>query len=131
MSENTTTLNTQSGIKPMKLTKEEAMLKSYNETFYSTLKGLSFVKDPLPINEKLMYHFEQNSGASVSSTIGQLESALQELLLKNKEVKCKIKELNGEISKLKNDINSVEDEYKDIMPQINILANANKSFFVL
>jgi len=129
MSENTTTLNTQSSIKPMKLTKEEAMLKSYNETFYSTLKGLSFVKDPLPINEKLMYHFEQNSGASVSSTIGQLESALQELLLKNKEVKCKIKELNGEISKLKNDINSVEDEYKDIMPQINILANANKSFF--
>ena len=129
MSENTTTLNTQSSIKPMKLTKEEAMLKSYNETFYSTLKGLSFVKDPLPLNEKLMYHFEQNSGASVSSTIGQLESALQELLLKNKEVKCKIKELNGEISKLKNDINSVEDEYKDIMPQINILANANKSFF--
>ena len=44
--------------KPGKLTKEETMLRSYNETFYSSLKNLSFIKDPLPIEEKLMYHFE-------------------------------------------------------------------------
>ena len=78
--------------KPAKLTKEESMLRSYNETFYSSLKGLSFIKDPLPIEEKLMYHFEQNDSASVSSTIGQLESTLQELLVKNKEIKSNMAE---------------------------------------
>ena len=37
--------------KPGKLTKEETMLRSYNETFYFSLKNLSFIKDPLPIEE--------------------------------------------------------------------------------
>ena len=87
-----------------KLTKEETMLRSYNETFYSSLKSLSFIKDPLPLEEKLMYHFEQNDSDSVSSTIGQLESTLQELLVKNKEIKEKIIELNGEIKVLRGEI---------------------------
>ena len=89
---NTSELSTsiKTSTKPGKLTKEETMLRSYNETFYSSLKNLSFIKDPLPIEEKLMYHFEQNDSASVSSTIGQLESTLEELLIKNKEIKEKI-----------------------------------------
>ena len=82
--------NIKSISKSGKLTKEETMLRSYNETFYSSLKNLSFIKDPLPLEEKLMYHFEQNDSASVSSTIGQLESTLEELLVKNKEIKEKI-----------------------------------------
>ena len=43
-----------SSMKPAKLTKEETMLRSYNETFYSSLKNLSFIKDPLPVEEKLI-----------------------------------------------------------------------------
>ena len=114
--------------KPGKLTKEETMLRSYNETFYSSLKNLSFIKDPLPIEEKLMYHFEQNDSASVSSTIGQLESTLEELLIKNKEIKEKIVELNGEIQTLKTDINKITENYGIYSPQIKILSNAVKDF---
>ena len=114
--------------KPGKLTKEETMLRSYNETFYSSLKNLSFIKDPLPIEEKLMYHFEQNDSASVSSTIGQLESTLEELLIKNKEIKEKIVELNGEIQTLKKDINKINENYGIYSPQIKILSNAVKDF---
>ena len=114
--------------KPAKLTKEESMLRSYNETFYSSLKGLSFIKDPLPIEEKLMYHFEQNDSASVSSTIGQLESTLQELLVKNKEIKSNMAELRNEIQQLKIDINKVTENYKIYRPQIKILSDATKSF---
>ena len=114
--------------KPGKLTKEETMLRSYNETFYSSLKNLSFIKDPLPIEEKLMYHFEQNDSASVSSTIGQLESTLEELLIKNKEIKKKIVELNGEIQTLKTDINKINENYGIYSPQIKILSNAVKDF---
>ena len=114
--------------KPGKLTKEETMLRSYNETFYSSLKNLSFIKDPLPIEEKLMYHFEQNDSASVSSTIGQLESTLEELLIKNKEIKEKIVELNGEIQTLKADINKINDNFAPYAPQIKILSNAIKEF---
>jgi len=114
--------------KPGKLTKEEIMLRSYNETFYSSLKNLSFIKDPLPIEEKLMYHFEQNDSASVSSTIGQLESTLEELLIKNKEIKEKIVELNGEIQTLKTDINKINENYGIYSPQIKILSNAVKDF---
>jgi chromosome segregation ATPase len=114
--------------KPGKLTKEETMLRSYNETFYSSLKNLSFIKDPLPIEEKLMYHFEQNDSASVSSTIGQLESTLEELLIKNKEIKEKIVELNGEIQTLKTDINKINENYGIYSPQIKILSNAVKDF---
>ena len=126
----TTELSTtmKSTAKPAKLTKEETMLRSYNETFYSSLKNLSFIKDPLPIEEKLMYHFEQNDSASVSSTIGQLESTLQELLVKNKEIKEKIFELSGEIKVLRNEINKIGDHYGVFSPQIKILQEATKNF---
>ena len=127
---NTSELSTsiKTSTKPGKLTKEETMLRSYNETFYSSLKNLSFIKDPLPIEEKLMYHFEQNDSASVSSTIGQLESTLEELLIKNKEIKEKIVELNGEIQALKADINKINDNFAPYAPQIKILSNAIKEF---
>ena len=125
-SELTTTTNIVS--KPTKLTKEESMLRSYNETFYSSLKGLSFIKDPLPIEEKLMYHFEQNDSASVSSTIGQLDSTLQELLLKNKEIKSNMNELHNEIKQLRVDIDKVNDHYNIYRPQIKILSDAIKDF---
>ena len=111
-----------------KLTKEETMLRSYNETFYSSLKNLTFIKDPLPIEEKLMYHFEQNDSASVSSTIGQLESTLQELLVKNKEIKEKIIELTGEIKVLKNEINKIGENYNLFSPQIKILSKEINNF---
>ena len=117
-----------SSMKPAKVTKEETMLRSYNETFYSSLKNLSFIKDPLPVEEKLMYHFEQNDSASVSSTIGQLESTLQELLLKNKEIKEKISELSGEIQVLKGEINKIGDHYGVYSPEIKILSDAIKNF---
>ena len=61
----TTNTNTNLISKQSKLTKEESMLRSYNQTFYSSLRDLSFIKDPLPIREKLMYHFEQNDSASI------------------------------------------------------------------
>ena len=127
---NTSELSTsiKTSTKPGKLTKEETMLRSYNETFYSSLKNLSFIKDPLPIEEKLMYHFEQNDSASVSSTIGQLESTLEELLIKNKEIKEKIVELNGEIQTLKADINKINNNFAPYAPQIKILSNAIKEF---
>ena len=127
---NTSELSTsiKTSTKPGKLTKEETMLRSYNETFYSSLKNLSFIKDPLPIEEKLMYHFEQNDSASVSSTIGQLESTLEDLLIKNKEIKEKIVELNGEIQTLKADINKINDNFAPYAPQIKILSNAIKEF---
>ena len=120
--------NIKTSTKPAKLTKEETMLRSYNETFYSSLKNLSFIKDPLPIEEKLMYHFEQNDSASVSSTIGQLESTLQELLIKNKEIKEKIIELNGEIKVLKREIDKIGEHYGIFSPEIKILSKAVKDF---
>ena len=124
----TTNMNSNIISKPAKFSKEESMLRSYNETFYSSLKGLSFIKDPLPIEEKLMYHFEQNDSASVSSTIGQLESTLQELLIKNKEIKANMAELGNEINQLRIDINKVTEDYKVYRPQIKILSDAVKNF---
>ena len=123
-----TNLNTNTSSKPQKYTKEESMLKSYNETFYSSLKGLSFIRDPLPLEEKLMYHFEQNDSASVSSTIGQLESTLQELLIKDKEIKSYMTELGSEIKQLQIDINKVNEYYEVYRPQIKILSEAIKNF---
>ena len=127
-SELTTNQTTNNISKPHKLTKEESMLRSYNETFYSSLKGLSFIKDPLPLEEKLMYHFEQNDSASVSSTIGQLESTLQELLIKNKEIKSNMAELRNEIKQLEADINKVNEHYNVYRPQIKILSDAINKF---
>ena len=124
----TTNMNSNIISKPAKFSKEESMLRSYNETFYSSLKGLAFIKDPLPLEEKLMYHFEQNDSASVSSTIGQLESTLQELLIKNKEIKLNMAELRNEIKQLKIDINKMNEHYDIYRPQIKILSDAIKNF---
>ena len=124
----TTNTNTNVISKPTKLSKEESMLQSYNETFYTSLRGLSFIKDPLPIREKLMYHFEQNDSASVSSTIGQLDSTLQELLLKDKEIKSNMNDLANEIKQLRVDIDKVNDNYKIYRPQIKILSDTINDF---
>ena len=80
--------------------KEEKMLKSYNEEFYTSLKSLKFLKEPLPQNEKLFYHFEQNENASVSTTTGQLLSTYDELVITNNAIKQNIAQLKKEIEEL-------------------------------
>lgn len=51
---------------------EEQMLKSYNEEFYNSLSNLKIMSMPLFSDNRLLYHFEQNDNASVSTTTGQL-----------------------------------------------------------
>ena len=113
-----------------KPSKEESMLKSYNETFYTSLKSLKFLSNPLPRELKLLYHFEQNESAAVSSTIGQLESALDDLLFKNEQIKKTMKDLKEEINDLKNKV--IEEcnggNIHDLKPQIKLLQDALNNF---
>ncbi len=116
--------------KKNKFSKEESMLKSYNETFYTSLKSLQFLSNPLPRELKLLYHFEQNESAAVSSTIGQLESALDDLLFKNEQIKKTMKDLKEEINDLKNKV--IEEcnggNIQDLKPQIKLLQDALNNF---
>ena len=116
--------------KKNKFSKEESMLKSYNETFYTSLKSLKFLSNPLPRELKLLYHFEQNESAAVSSTIGQLESALDDLLFKNEQIKKTMKDLKEEINDLKNKVieESNGGNITDLKPQIKLLQDALTSF---
>ena len=106
------------------------MLKSYNETFYTSLKSLQFLSNPLPRELKLLYHFEQNESAAVSSTIGQLESALDDLLFKNEQIKKTMKDLKEEINDLKNKVieESNGGNITDLKPQIKLLQDALTNF---
>ena len=116
--------------KKNKFSKEESMFKSYNETFYTSLKSLKFLSNPLPRELKLLYHFEQNESAAVSSTIGQLESALDDLLFKNEQIKKTMKDLKEEINDLKNKV--IEEcnggNIHDLKPQIKLLQDALNNF---
>ena len=116
--------------KKNKFSKEESMLKSYNETFYTSLKSLKFLSNPLPRELKLLYHFEQNESAAVSSTIGQLESALDDLLFKNEQIKKTMKDLKEEINDLKNKVieESNGGNITDLKPQIKLLQDALTNF---
>jgi predicted RNase H-like nuclease (RuvC/YqgF family) len=116
--------------KKNKFSKEESMLKSYNETFYTSLKSLQFLSNPLPRELKLLYHFEQNESAAVSSTIGQLESALDDLLFKNEQIKKTMKDLKEEINDLKNKVieESNGANIHDLKPQIKLLQDALNNF---
>ena len=116
--------------KKNKFSKEESMLKSYNETFYTSLKSLQFLSNPLPRELKLLYHFEQNESAAVSSTIGQLESALDDLLFKNEQIKKTMKDLKEEINDLKNKVieESNGGNITDLKPQIKLLQDALNNF---
>ena len=113
-----------------KPSKEESMLKSYNETFYTSLKSLQFLSNPLPREQKLLYHFEQNESAAVSSTIGQLESALDDLIFKNEQIKKTMKDLKNEIQNLKDQINEDNEkgESEEYAPQVKILQDALNDF---
>jgi hypothetical protein len=72
-SSNKLELNKLPGFDILEKLPEEQMLKSYNEEFYTTLSNVKIVSLPLiPEKNKLMYHFEQNENASVSTTTGQL-----------------------------------------------------------
>ena len=113
-----------------KPSKEESMLKSYNETFYTSLKSLQFLSNPLPREQKLLYHFEQNESAAVSSTIGQLESALDDLIFKNEQIKKTMKDLKNEIQDLKDQINDDNKggDSEEYAPQVKILQDALNDF---
>ena len=113
-----------------KPSKEESMLKSYNETFYTSLKSLQFLSNPLPREQKLLYHFEQNESAAVSSTIGQLESALDDLIFKNEQIKKTMKDLKNEIKDLKDQINDDNKggDSEEYAPQVKILQDALNDF---
>ena len=114
-----------------KFSKEESMLKSYNETFYTSLKSLQFLSNPLPREQKLLYHFEQNESAAVSSTIGQLESALDDLIFKNEQIKKTMKDLKNEIQNLKDQINEDTEgggDSEEYAPQVKILQDALNDF---
>ena len=114
-----------------KPSKEESMLKSYNETFYTSLKSLQFLSNPLPREQKLLYHFEQNESAAVSSTIGQLESALDDLIFKNEQIKKTMKDLKNEIQNLKDQINEDTEgggDSEEYAPQVKILQDALNDF---
>ena len=101
------------------------MLKSYNEEFYTNLKSLKFIKNPLPPDEKFFYHFEQNENASVSTTTGQLLSTYDELVSTNEAIKRSIKTLKDEIQELHIQLDefdqNVTDEFK---PEIQKLSEA-------
>ena len=112
-----------------KFAKEESMLKSYNETFYTSLKSIQFLSNPLPKEEKLVYKFEQNDNAPVSSTIGQLESMLDELLLTNEKIKENMKDLNKEIKDLKEQVQKVDDDSLEVYrPEVEKLKNVLNEF---
>ena len=112
-----------------KFAKEESMLKSYNETFYTSLKSIQFLSNPLQKEEKLVYKFEQNDNAPVSSTIGQLESMLDELLLTNKKIKENMKDLSKEIKDLKDQVKTVDDDNLEVYrPEVEKLKNVLNEF---
>ena len=112
-----------------KFAKEESMLKSYNETFYTSLKSIQFLSNPLQKEEKLVYKFEQNDNAPVSSTIGQLESMLDELLLTNEKIKENMKDLNKEIKDLKDQVQNVDDDNLEVYrPEVEKLKNVLNEF---
>ena len=112
-----------------KVAKEESMLKSYNETFYTSLKSIQFLSNPLQKEEKLVYKFEQNDNAPVSSTIGQLESMLDELLLTNEKIKENMKDLSKEIKDLKEQVQNVDDDNLEVYrPEVEKLKNVLNEF---
>ena len=112
-----------------KFAKEESMLKSYNETFYTSLKSIQFLSNPLQNEEKLVYKFEQNDNAPVSSTIGQLESMLDELLLTNEKIKENMKDLSKEIKDLKDQVQNVDDDNLEVYrPEVEKLKNVLNEF---
>ena len=105
--------------------KEEKMLKSYNEEFYTSLKSLKFLSKQLPQNEKLFYHFEQNENASVSTTTGQLLSTYDELYATNEAIKKNIKALSEEIKELEIQCDQVNgDLTEEFAPEIERLNQA-------
>ena len=109
--------------------KEEKMLKSYNEEFYTSLKSLKFLNQQLPQNEKLFYHFEQNENASVSTTTGQLLSTYDELYATNEAIKKNIKSLSEEIKQLEIQCDQVNgDLTEEFAPEIERLSQALTKF---
>lgn len=105
--------------------KEEKMLQSYNEQFYSSLKSLKLISQNLTPDQKALYHFEQNINAAVSSTTGQLMSTYEELIAKNEYLKKIIISLSNEIKELEIQCDQVNDNLIDeFRPQIELLNDA-------
>lgn len=111
--------------------KEEKMLKSYNEEFYTSLKTIKFIEKPLPQEDKLFYHFEQNENASVSTTTGQLLSTYDELVATNESIKKSMISLHKDIAELKENLaifdQGIDSQYH---PEIENLAKALNNYVV-
>lgn len=111
--------------------KEEKMLKSYNEEFYTSLKTTKFIEKPLPQDDKLFYHFEQNENASVSTTTGQLLSTYDELVATNESIKKSMIGLHKDIADLKKDLAIFDKDINDqYAPEIQSLVKALNNYVI-
>ena len=110
---------------------EETKLKSYNEEFFNTLNNLKFLSCSIPDDDKLFYHFEQNQNASLTSTIGQMETTVKELSSINLEVKDYLEIIQSHVDILRKRVEVKDDEgLDDLIPEIKKLELSLKNFLV-
>ena len=110
---------------------EEGKLKSYNSEFFNSLSNLKFLSLTVPAEDKLFYHFEQNQNASLTSTIGQMETTVKELSSINLEVKDYLEIIQSHVDILRKRVEVKDDEgLDDLLPEIEKLEKSLKKFLV-
>ena len=110
---------------------EEGKLKSYNSEFFNSLSNLKFLSLTVPAEDKLFYHFEQNQNASLTSTIGQMETTVKELSSINLEVKDYLEIIQSHVDILRKRVEVKDEEgLDDLLPEIEKLEKSLKKFLV-
>ena len=87
---------------------EERLTSTYNEQFYSSLSNMKFLSMTIPDENKLLYHFEQNENASVTTTTGQILKTYEDLFIENENVKKILRTIKGDITRLFKDYENID-----------------------
>lgn len=106
-------------------------IKSYNDEYESSLSNLHFLSCTIPPEHKLIYKFEHNPNASISTSTNQLIKGFEDISTMRNELKPILLSVKESFDKVKESIrqltNSIPSVYR---PQIENMFNELKKFFV-
>lgn len=91
---------------------EKAMMRSYNQEFYSTLSTLKQTRFPTIRPEKssqnYFYEYHNNENASITSSAGQIFLTVEDAFKLNLEIKSECIEIRDSLKEIRRDVDDLE-----------------------
>ena len=114
-----------------RLPEELHTIQLHNEDNTSSISHEKFLSVTVPQENKLIYHFEHNENASITSNIGEMYKLFTDLRTATNDIDTVIKEVDEYLQRLIEPIEKIDvDIYEEIKPEISKMETRLRKFLI-